>query len=176
MTEGRPGGRSLPKPTYAVELRPSVPDALAGTGPESGAVPRGRPCQRVIRFRLSRGWSRLPDRVCCAVLVRQTLAHPGDGPAHRWQHDRPPVGVAGHQPACGWNARQYGQQTACLFACLHVCPFACLAVYLPLPVARSVRRAHGELPPFRQDHQTQRRVIRYGSSGLSVGVPDRVRA
>ncbi len=90
--------------------RPAVPDAHIGTGPESGAVPRGRPCQRAIRFRLSRERDRLPDRVCRAALVRQTMAHPGDCPAHAWQHACPPVGVAACLPVCmvaclpGWPA------------------------------------------------------------------------
>jgi hypothetical protein len=114
---------NLPKPTFAVGLRPVVPVALIGIGPESGAVPRGRPCQRAIRFRLSRERARLPDRVCRAALVRQTAAHPGDGPAHAWQHDRPPVGAAACLPerasAClpGWQADRLA---VCLPACLHV--------------------------------------------------------
>ena len=89
-------------PTFAVGSRPAAPAALLGTGPESGAVPRGHPCQRAIRFRLSRERARLPDRVCRALLVRQTTAHPGDGPAHHRQHGRPPVGVAACLP--GWQA------------------------------------------------------------------------
>lgn len=112
-------------------LRPAVPATLAGTGPESGAVPRGRQCQRAIRFRLSRERVRLPDRVCRAALVRQTTAHPSDGRAHHWQHDRPPVGVAACLPerasACssGWQADSLA---VCLPACLHVWQSAC-----PLP-------------------------------------------
>ena len=121
---------NLPKPSLArLGSRPAVPAALVGTGPESGAVPRGRPCQRAIRFRLSRQRDRLPDRVCRALLVRQTVAHPGDGPAHHWQHARPPVGVAACPHVCavayppGWSsgrmpicmsARLPGWQSACL--------------------------------------------------------------
>ena len=120
---------NLPKPTCAVGLRPAVPVALIGTGPESGAVPRGRPCQRAIRFHLSRGRDSLPDRVCRALLVRQITAHPGDGPAHHWQHDRPPVGVAACLPVCavarlpGGSA---GRMPICMSACLHAGLSACL--------------------------------------------------
>jgi hypothetical protein len=119
---------NLPKPTFTVGLRPAVPATLPGTGPESGAVPRGRQGQRAIRFRLSRERDRLPDRVRRAALVRQTMAHPGDRPAHRWQHDRPPVGVAACLPerasAClpGWQADRLG---VCMFGCLHVRQSAC---------------------------------------------------
>jgi hypothetical protein len=119
---------NLPKPTFAVGSRPAVPATLVGTGPESGAVPRGRQCQRAIRFRLSRERARLPDRVCRAALVRQTLVHPGDGRAHRWLHDRPPVGRAVRLPerasAClpGWQADRLA---VCLPACLHVWQSAC---------------------------------------------------
>jgi hypothetical protein len=103
-------------------LRPAVPVALIGTGPGSGAVPRGRQRQRAIRFRLSREWDRLQDRVCRALLVRQTAAHSGDGPARHWQHDRLPVGVAACLPVCavacppGWSA---GCMPVCMSACLH---------------------------------------------------------
>ncbi len=108
--EERPAFPNPSRPTCAVGLRPAAPVALIGTGPESGAVPRGRQRQRAIRFHLSRGRDRLPDRVCRALLVRQIMAHPGDGPAHHWQHDRPPLGVAAclpvHAVAClaGWSA------------------------------------------------------------------------
>lgn len=108
--EARPAFPNPSRPTCAVGSRPAVSVALVGTGPGSGAVPRGRPRQRAIRFRLSREWDRLPDRVCRAALVRQTLAHPGDGRAHRWQHDRLPLGAAAclpvHALACstGWPA------------------------------------------------------------------------
>ena len=108
--------------------RPAVPTALVGTGPESGAVPRGRQCQRAIRFRLSRERARLPDRVCRPVLVRQILAHPADGRAHSWQHDRPPVGVAACLPVCvvaclpRWPADSL---PVYLSACLHVWQSAC---------------------------------------------------
>lgn len=113
---------NLPKPTCAVGLRPAVPAALIGTGPESGAVPRGRPSQRAIRFRRSRERDCLPDRVCRALLVRQTVAHPGDGPARHWQYGRPPVGVAACLPVCalaslpGWSA---DRMPVCMSACLH---------------------------------------------------------
>ena len=125
---------NLPKPTFAVGLRPAVPVTLIGPGPESGAVPRGRPCQRSIRFRLSRERDRLPDRVCRALLVRQTAANPGDGPAYHWEHDRLPVGMAACLPVCvlacppGWPA---GRLPDGMSACLHAWQSACLC---PLPV------------------------------------------
>lgn len=125
---------NLPKPTCAVGLRPAVPAALIGTGPESGAVPRGRQRQRAIPFRLARGRARLPDPVCRAVLARQTLAHPGDGRAHAWQHDRPPVGVGACLPVCAracWTGRPVDRLAACLPACLPVRQSACL---YPSPV------------------------------------------
>ena len=115
---------NLPKPTCAVGLRPAVSAALIGTGPESGAVPRGRHRQRAIRFHLSRGRDSLPDRVCRAALVRQTVAHPGDGPARHRLHDRPPVGVAACLPICvnacppGWLADSL---PVCAVACLPAC-------------------------------------------------------
>ena len=90
--------------------RPAAPVGFIGTGPESGAVPRVRQGQRAIRFRLSRERDRLPDRVCRAVLVRQTTAYPGDGYARHRQHDRPAVGGAACLPVCamaclpGWSA------------------------------------------------------------------------
>ena len=119
---------NLPKPTFAVGSRPVVPVALIGTGPESGAVPRGRPCQRAIRFRLSRERDRLSDRVCRAALVRQAVAHPGDGRAHAWQDDRPPVGVAACLPVCvvaclpRWPADSL---PVCMSACLPAWQSAC---------------------------------------------------
>lgn len=125
---------NLPKPTCAVGLRPAVPVALIGTGPESGAVPRGRQGQRAIRFHLSRGRDRLPDRVCRTLLVRQTTAHPGDSRAHHRQHGRPPVGVAACLPVCavaclpGWSA---DPMPVCMSASLHARQFACLC---PSPV------------------------------------------
>jgi hypothetical protein len=96
--EARPAFPNPSWPTFAVGLRPAVPVALFGTGPESGAVPRGRPHQRAIRFRAPHFGGALPDRVCRAALVRQTMAHPGDCPAHHWQHACPPVGVAACLP------------------------------------------------------------------------------
>ena len=125
---------NFPKPTCAVGLRPAVTAALIGTGPESGAVPRGRPCQRAIRFRASHVGDALPDRVCRAVLVRQTVAHLGDGPARHRLHDRPPVGVAACLPVCavaclhGWSA---GRMPICMSACWHAELSACLC---PSPV------------------------------------------
>ena len=123
-----PGSCLTPsRPAFAVGLRPAAPATLAGTGPESGAVPRGRQRQRAIRFRLPRERARLPDRVCRAALVRQT-SHPGDGPAHAWQHDRPPVGVAACLPVCvvaclpRWPADSL---PVCMSACLHVWQSAC---------------------------------------------------
>lgn len=118
-----------PRPTFAVGLRPAVPVALIGTGPGSGAVPRGCPCQRAIRFRLSREQDCLQDRVCRAALVRQTMAHPGDCPAHAWQHACPPGGMAACLPgralACstGWPADNL---PVCMPACLPGWQPACL--------------------------------------------------
>jgi hypothetical protein len=119
--EERPAFPNPSRPTYAVGLRPA---ALIGTGPESGAVPRGRQRHRAIRFRLFRERDRLPDRVCRASLVRQTAVHPGDGRARHRQHDRPPVGVAACLPDCavaclpGWFA---GRMQICMSACLPAC-------------------------------------------------------
>ena len=121
--EARPAFPNPSWPTFAVGLRPAVPVALFGTGPESGAVPRGRPRQRAIRFRAPHFGGALPDRVCRAALVRQTVAHPGDGPALRWPHDRPPVGVAACLPVCtvaclpGWPE---GSLPDCMSASLPV--------------------------------------------------------
>ena len=115
------------RPSLArLESRSAVTVTLIGTGPESGAVPRGRPCQRAIRFRLSRERARLPDRVCRAALVRQTAAHPGDGRAHAWQHDRPPVGAAACLPR--WQADRL---LVCMSARLPTWQPACLC---PSPV------------------------------------------
>ena len=126
---------NLPKPSLArLGLRPAVPAPLIGTGPESGAVPRGHQCQRAIWFRLSRERDRLPDRVCSALLVRQTVAHPGDGTACHRQHDRPPVGGTACLPVCavaclpGWSA---DPMPVCMSASLHARQFACLC---PSPV------------------------------------------
>ena len=123
---------NLPRPSLArLGSRPAVPVALIGTGPESGAVPRGRPFQRAIRFRLSRGRARLPDRVCRAGLVRQTVSHPGDGPTPHWQHDPLPVGMAACLPVCvlacphGWSA---DPMPVCMSACLHAWHSACLCL------------------------------------------------
>jgi hypothetical protein len=125
---------NLPQPSLArLGSRPAVPAALAGSVPESGAVPRGRTCQRAIRFRLSRERDKLPDRVCRAALVRQTAAHPGDGPARHRQHHRTPVGGTACLPVCavaclpGWSA---GRMPICMSACFHAGQPACLR---PLP-------------------------------------------
>ena len=127
--EARPAFPNPSWPTFAVGSRPAIPVALVGTGPESGAVPRGHHGQRAIRFRLSRERDRLPDRVCRAALVRQTMADPGDGRAHARQHDRPPVGVAACLPVRA-------------FACLPVWPADSLPICLPacLPVWHSACR------------------------------------
>jgi hypothetical protein len=79
---------NLPRSTCAVGLRPAVAAAPIGTGPESGAVPRGHQFQRAIRFHLSRERDCLSDLVCRAVLVRQTFAHSGDGRTRHRRHDR----------------------------------------------------------------------------------------
>jgi hypothetical protein len=127
--EERPAFPNPSRPTCAVGLRPAVTAALIGTGPESGAVPRGRQRQRAIRFHLSRGRDRLPDRVCRALLVRQTTAHPGDGRARHWQHDRPPVGGTACLPVCavacspGWSS---GRMPVYMSACLHAGRSTCL--------------------------------------------------
>ena len=131
--EERPAFPNPSRPTCAVGLRPAAPVALIGTGPESGAVPRGRPRQRVIRLHLSRGRDSLPDRACRALLFRQATVHPGDGRARHRQHDRPPVGVAACLPVCavaclpGWSA---GRMPICMSAFLHAGPSACCC---PLP-------------------------------------------
>ncbi len=132
--EERPAFPNPSRPTCAVGLRPAVPAALIGTGPESGAVPRGRQGQRAIRFQLSRKRDRLPDRVCRAALVWQTVAHPGDGPARHRLHDSPPVGMAACLPVCavaclpGWSA---DRMPVCMSAHLPVRRSACLR---PSPV------------------------------------------
>ncbi len=127
--EARPAFPNPSWPSLArLGSRPAVPDTHIGTGPESGAVPRGRRCQRTIRFRRSRERDRLPDRVCRAALVRQTMAHLGDGPAHHWQHACPPVGVAACLPVCvvaclpRWPADSL---PVCMSACLHIWQSAC---------------------------------------------------
>ena len=122
--EARPAFPNPSWPTFAVGLRPAVPVTLIGTGPEHGAVPGGRPRQRAIRFRTSRVGDALPDRVCRALLVRQTLALLGDSPAHHWQHDCTSVGDAACLPVCamacspGWSA---GRMPTCMSACLPAC-------------------------------------------------------
>ena len=125
---------NLPKPSLArLGSRPAVPAVLIGTGPESGAVPRSRQRQRAIRFRLSRERDCLPDRVCRAALVWQTVAHPGDGPARHRLHDRPHVGMAACLPVCavacppGWSADSL---PVCMSACLPAGLSACVC---PLP-------------------------------------------
>lgn len=126
--EARPAFPNPSWPTFAVGLRPAVPVALFGTGPESGAVPRGRPRQRAIRFRAPHFGGALPDRDCRAALAQQTVAHPGDGPARHWQHGCPPVGMAACLPVCAvaclprWSADSL---PVCMSACLHVWQSAC---------------------------------------------------
>ena len=126
--EERPAFPNPSRPTCAVGLRPAVPVALIGTGPERGAVPRGRQRQQAIRFLASRVGDALPDRVCRALLVRQTAAHPDDGPARHWQHDCPPVGGAACLPVCamaclpGWSA---GGMPVCMSARLPAWQSAC---------------------------------------------------
>jgi hypothetical protein len=127
--EARPAFPNPSWPTFAVGLRLAAPVALIGTGPESGEVPRGRQRQRAIRFCLSRERDGLPDRICRAALDRQTLANPGVGRAHHWQHGRPPVGVAACLPVCArarWTGCQADRLVVCLHACLHVWQPACL--------------------------------------------------
>ena len=127
--EERPAFPNPSRPTCAVGLRPAAPVALIGTGPESGAVPRGHPCQRAIRFRLSRERDCLPDRVCRALLVRQTVAHSGDGPTRHWQHGRPPVGGTACLPVCVvacLPGRSADRMPICMSACLHAGLSACL--------------------------------------------------
>jgi hypothetical protein len=121
---------NLPNPSLTrLGLRPAVPAALIGTGPESGAVPRGRPCQWAIWLRLSRERDRLPDRVCRALLVRHTTANPGDGRSRHRQHDCPPLGMAACLPACpvaclpGWSS---DPMPVCMCARLPVGQSACL--------------------------------------------------
>jgi hypothetical protein len=127
--EARP---AFPNPSWPSLTRlgssPAAPVALVGTGPESGADPRGRQRQRAIRFRLSRERARLPDRVCRAALVPQTMAHPGDGRPHHWQHDRPPVGVGACLPVCAaacLPGLQADRLAVCLPTGLHVWQSAC---------------------------------------------------
>lgn len=116
---------NLPKPSLArLGSRPAAPFALLGTGPESGAVPRGRQRQQAIRFQPSRERARLPDRVCRAALVRQTTARPGDGRAHARQHDRPPVGGAACLPVCAMACLpgcSPDRMPVCMPARLHTC-------------------------------------------------------
>ena len=127
--EERPAFPNPSRPTYAVGLRPAAPAVLIGTDPVNGVVPRGRQRQRAIRFRMSRERDCLPDRVCRASLVRQTVAHPGNGPARHRQHDRPPVGGTACLPVCavaclpGGSA---GRMLVCMSARLHARQSACL--------------------------------------------------
>ena len=118
---------NLPKPSLArLGSRPAILAVLIGTGPESGAVPRGRQRQRAIRFRLSRERDRLPDRVCRALLVRQTAVHSGDGPARHRQHDRPPVGVAACLPVSAAACPPACRMPICMSAYWHAGLSACL--------------------------------------------------
>ena len=132
--EARPAFPNPSWPSLArLGSRPVVPVALIGTSPESGVVTRARPCQRAIRFRLSRERDCLPDRVCRALLVRQTTGRLGDGPAHRWQHARPPVGVAACLLVCAvacLTGLPADSQPVCMSARLPVWQSAC---FCPLP-------------------------------------------
>ena len=90
---GAPPLPNLPKPSLTrLGSRPAAAVALIGTGPGSGAVPRGRPCQRGALasgwFRLSQERDRLPDPVCRALLVRQTRALLHSCPAARHVAER----------------------------------------------------------------------------------------
>jgi hypothetical protein len=63
------------------------------------------------------------------VLVRQTMARPGDGRALARQHDRPPVGVAACLPVCVvacWPQWPADSLPVCMSACLPVWQSACL--------------------------------------------------
>ena len=130
--EARPAFPNPSWPTFAVGLRPAGAAALLGTGPESGAVPRGRQRQRVIRFRLSRERARLPDRVCRAALDRQTASM--SDRRHRPLSGRQPVCVTACLPVCAracWTGWPADRLAACLPAFLPVRQSACL---YPSPV------------------------------------------
>jgi hypothetical protein len=125
---------NLPKPAFAVGLRPAAPVAVAETGPGSGAVPRGRQRQRAIRFRLSRERARLPDRVCRAALVRQTASMSAcragrmSGLRHGLLPGSPPVGVGACLLVCAlacWPGCQADRFAVCLSAGLPVWQSAC---------------------------------------------------
>ena len=133
--EARPAFPNPSWPTFAVGLRLAVSATLAGTGPESGAVPRGRPRQRAIRFRLSLERARLPYRVCRATLVRQTssmsacLAVYMSDRRHGPLPGSLPGGRAACLPSCtlacrtGW---QGAYMPVYMSACLHTWQSACL--------------------------------------------------
>ncbi len=123
--EARPAFPNPSWPSLArLGSRAAVPASLIGTGPGSGAVPRGRQRQRATRFRAFRVGNALPDRVCRAVLVRQTVAHAGDGSARHWQRGRPPVGGAACLPVCAVACR-----TRWSADCLAVCMSARLHIW-----------------------------------------------
>lgn len=111
---------NLPKPTCAVGLRPAAPVALIGTGPGSGAVPRGRPCQRGIWFRLAREWAGLPDPVCRAARDLQIVSLP----ACR-------VGCLSDQLHGPLRGRRPDGQSACLPFDVEACRTGRHAAYLP---------------------------------------------
>lgn len=102
-TESRCASR-LPEPIpakpCAAWLTLRCPCRFIGTGPESGAFPRGHQLKWAIRFRLPRKRDRLPDRLGRTAIVRQSIARPDDGPERRWQHDRPSVGETAFLPVC----------------------------------------------------------------------------
>ena len=107
---------NLPRPSCALGWRAAAPATRMGTGPGSGAVPRGRQRQRAIRFRASRVGDALPDRVCRAALVRQTTVSvpvcglPG-GAGHRQRRDTAGIGLQGASVA--WRSSP-GRSPACL--------------------------------------------------------------
>ena len=128
---------ALPNP-----LRPSLAwlglraDAVArliGTGPESGAVPRGRQHQRAIRFWASLVGEALPDRVCRTSFVPQT--------------------ATGDLPSLCCGARRADHQL--LPACLRVGMAACL----PARMAACQRGSlHGRSPARMSARQAARRL------------------
>lgn len=122
--EARPAFPNPSWPSLArLGSRPAVPVALIGTGPGSGAVPRGRQRQRAIRFRLSRERDRLPDRVCRAALDRQSVslsARRAGGLSdqlHGALQDRLPDGVSACLPFDAQACRT-GRHVAYLPGCL----------------------------------------------------------
>lgn len=98
--EGRPALPNPPRPSCALGLHAASPAARMGTGPGSGAVPRGHPCQRAFRLWASLVGGARPDRVCRAALVRQTpvsaqVCSLPDGVEHRRWRDTAGIGLRG---------------------------------------------------------------------------------